>query len=256
MNLQCTPLLHMQRELQGLPRDFERFEQYLRTVLNAERTDVEFVPLLAMNPMGKDHVTTLLDQLLAIDADGIGASAAAEASAATAEIPGDYPASLVVVDDLMGGWTNRWSYELDLRRPAPGAKRLSVAGYLWSGEPATPSKVRETMLTAAYRTAYVQQHGPARTLRELMKQEGEVMSRAGCTTPTLDDEDISYTRQVIEPHLDADDMRTCIECLFGDAAGKTLGFTPRGLSPWAGIAVALHDELSRSGCSSPRPSDS
>jgi hypothetical protein len=112
------------------------------------------------------------------------------------------------------------------------------------------------MLTVAYRTAYVQQHGPARTLRELMKQEGEVMSRAGCTTPTLDDEDISYTRQVIEPHLDADDMRTCIECLFGDAAGKTLGFTPRGLSPWAGIAVALHDELSRSGCSSPRPSDS
>jgi hypothetical protein len=28
---------------------------------------------------------------------------------------------------------------------------------------------------------------------------------------------------------------------FGDAAGRTLGFTPRGLSPWAGLALALHD---------------
>jgi hypothetical protein len=36
-------------------------------------------------------------------------------------------------------------------------------------------------------------------------------------------------------------MRTCIECLFGDAATRTLGFTPRGLSPWAGLALALHD---------------
>ena len=39
----------------------------------------------------------------------------------------------------------------------------------------------------------------------------------------------------------AEDMRTCVECLFGDAAGRTLGFTPRGLSPWAGLALALHD---------------
>lgn len=43
------------------------------------------------------------------------------------------------------------------------------------------------------------------------------------------------------PHLGAEDMRTSIECLFGDEAGRTLGFTPRGLSPWAGMALALHD---------------
>ena len=43
------------------------------------------------------------------------------------------------------------------------------------------------------------------------------------------------------PYLDADDMRTCIEYLFGDAAARTLGFTLRGLSPWAGLALALHD---------------
>jgi hypothetical protein len=67
------------------------------------------------------------------------------------------------------------------------------------------------------------------------------MALAGCSGPTLDAEDIAYTREVLSPYLDADDMRTCIECLFGDAAARTLGFTPRGLTPWAGLALALHD---------------
>ncbi len=67
------------------------------------------------------------------------------------------------------------------------------------------------------------------------------MALAGCTGPVLDADDIAYTRAVLDPCLDADDMRTAIECLFGDAAARTLGFTPRGLSPWAGLALALHD---------------
>jgi hypothetical protein len=67
------------------------------------------------------------------------------------------------------------------------------------------------------------------------------MARAGCSGPVLDAEDIAYTREVLADYLDATDMRTCIECLFGDAASRTLGFTPRGLSPWAGLALALHD---------------
>ena len=52
--------------------------------------------------------------------------------------------------------------------------------------------------------------------------------------------------EVLTPFLDEDDMRTAIECLFGDAAGATLGFTPHGLTPWAGLALALHD--ARSSC--------
>ena len=72
------------------------------------------------------------------------------------------------------------------------------------------------------------------------------MKMAGCTGPILDDEEASYTREVLTPFLEADDMRTCIECLFGDAAGQTLGFTPRGLSPFAGLALALYNALS--GC--------
>jgi hypothetical protein len=199
--------------------------------------------------MGKDHVTALLNALIALDADGIAARTVEKTLARLAGEPGEFDAGLVVVDDLMGGWTNRYAAEFTVRfqsgpppaNPPPWMTRRWLFGALWSSEPATEQAVREAMEMAIYRMVYIQQHGLARTLRAKLAQEGHVMAAAGCTAPTLDADDLAYTREVLIPYLDADDMRTAIECLFGDAAGSTLGFTPRGLSPWAGLALALHD---------------
>ena len=261
MKLEYVPLLRVQRELQGLPRNYARFQQYLRTMLNQD--GVELPPLCIMNPMGKDHVTALLDALLALDADGVGARAAADASAALSDVPGEFKIALVVADDLMGGWTNRYDYEYTFRfGPAnrhlerdpdsPSGFRLPrwlkhfwLTAAPWSSEPPSERAAREAILLPAYRLAYVHRHGPARTLRSLLRQEGQVMAAAGCAGPVLDEEEIAYTHEVLKPFLDADDKRTCIECLFGDAAGRTLGFTPRGLSLWAGLALALHDARPR-----------
>jgi hypothetical protein len=263
MKLDYVPLLAVQREIQGMPFGIERFRAYLRTIWNCYETNFELIPLMLANPMGKAHVTALLDELLALGADEIAALAAAEASDRLPDVPGEYKAAVVVADDLKGGWTNRYDYEFNLRfgwhhlgdgakpaarahlQPPKWSKFFWVFGALWSSEPASAQAVREAMLTAAYRIAFVHQYGPARTLDEMMAQEGQVMAMSGCTAPALDDDDIAYTREVIAPHLSARDKRTCIECLFGDAAGRTLGFTPRGLSPWAGLALALHDARAR-----------
>jgi hypothetical protein len=128
MNLEYVPLLRTQRGLQGLPRNYERFQQYLGTMLNQD--GVELPPLGIMNPMGKDHVTVLLDRLLALHADGIGAQAAADASAALPDVPGEFKIALVVADDLMGGWTKdpellRFWAEASklLGRPVPAEER-------------------------------------------------------------------------------------------------------------------------------------
>jgi hypothetical protein len=262
VKLEYVPLLRVQRELQGLPRNYARFQQYLRTMLNDD--GVELPPLGIMNPMGKDHVTAMLDALLGLDADGIGAQAAADASIALPDVPGEFKVALVVADDLGGGWTNRFDYEFTLRfasthRPlvrdpdSPSGYRLPrwlkhfwLTGVLWSSEPPSERAAREAILLLAHRFAYIHKHGPARTLQEMLAQEGVVMATVGCAGPVLDEDDIAYTREVLIPFLDADDKRTVIECLFGDAAGQTLGFTPRGLSPWAGLALALHDARANS----------
>jgi hypothetical protein len=264
MNLDYVPLVRVMREIQSIPRgqppDFngkKRFRHYLRTIFDYDRKLCKLPPLLAMNPMGKDHVTALLDAYLAMDADGIGARTTAEAAARLADVPGDFKVGLVVCDDLMGGGSNRYDLEFAFRfgsghlssvrswRERPRwLKDWWLQGVLWTSEAPSERAVREAIVMAVHRMAYMHQHGPARTLRQMLAQEGQVMALAGCSGPTLDAEDIAYTREVLADFLDTDDMRTCIECLFGDAAARTLGFTPCGLSPWAGLALALHDARS------------
>ncbi len=128
-------------------------------------------------------------------------------------------------------------------------KHRWLTSVLWSSEPATERAVREAVLTTVHRAAYLGRHGSARTLRERLDQEGHVLCAAGCDGPVIDAEDLTYTREVIAPFLDAEDKRSTIECLFGDAAGRTLGFTPRGLTLCAGLALALHDARAAQGAS-------
>lgn len=254
MKLEYVPLLQVQRELQGMPRGLARFRQYLRTIVNQDGTGLVLPTLGIANPMAKDHVTALLDELLALNADDIARRALAEAAHEVSAEEGDFKVGLVVADDLKGGWTNRYDYEYKLRFPdRSGRKELPrwlehfwLTAVLWSSDPVSERGVREAVFTTVYRAAHLQRHGAPRTLREMMAQEGAVMARAGCAAPALDEDDIAYTREVLIPYLDADDKRTAIECLFGDAAGRTLGFTPRGLSPWAGLALALYDARSTS----------
>jgi len=48
-----------------------RFREYISTIVNGQGDDVEVFPLVAMNPMGKDHCAAQLDQYLALDAENI-----------------------------------------------------------------------------------------------------------------------------------------------------------------------------------------
>lgn len=251
MKLEYVPTLKIQRELQGMPRNRERFRKYLQTITANDGATLELPSLVIMNPMGKEHVTALLDALLELNADGYAAHILGEAAAEYDAEPWEFKATTVIADDLKGGWTNRFDSEYSLRFPRGSGsdeprlprwlKHYWLTGVLWSSEASSLDAVREALLTAFYRSIYRQRHGSPQTLAAMLAQEGQIMAKAGCTRPSLDAEDIAYTREVIKPYLDATDKRTIMECLFGDEAGRTLGFTPRGLSPWAGIALALHD---------------
>ena len=252
MPLSFLPLLQIQRDLYAMPRGMERFREYIKTMTDPETGDLA-LPLVAMNPMGKDHIPALIDEYIALGAETIAAEAVADATNRSATNrrsgPLDPPAhdrefkiGLVVSDDLKGGWTNRWASEFSHRiESAAFLKRGFLTGILWTSEPASASKVRDAVLTSVYRAEYLQTHPAPTTLREMLDQEGYAMSRAGCTTPMLDDDDLAYTRTVIEPHLSATDRATVMACLFGDAAANALGYPPQGLTERAGLALALSE---------------
>ncbi len=150
--------------------------------------------------------------------------------------------TMVVADDAVGGWTNRYASEFDCRFASkPYHKRGWITGTLWTSEAPSARNPRAELLAAVYRTAHIQQHGFAGTLREMLRQEGYAMATAGCTQPSLDSDEVEYTRDVIEQFLDAKNHPVVIACLFGDKAADTLGYKSLGLSERAGFALALHD---------------
>lgn len=245
MKLEFVPLLQVQRDLYRLPRGWERFRAYLQTMIDPETEDPR-LPLSAMNPMGKDHAPTLLDRYLAFDADGLAARAVTEAESRLSNVEGEFKVALVIADDAMGGWTNRYSSEFKVRSGSkPLHKRGWITGTLWTSETPSAQATREETLTAVYRAAHIQQHGFAVTLREIMAQEGYAMAMAGCSKPSLDDDELEYAREVIAPNLDTKDYPIVITSLFGDVAAASLGYSPPGLSERAGFALALSDAQKR-----------
>jgi hypothetical protein len=241
MTLTHLPLLQVQLDLYALPRGMERFRAYIRTMTDEETGDLA-LPLVAMNPMGKDHVPELIRSYLALDAEGVAAGAIAEAAPRVAGPGPAYQVGLVVSDDLKGGWTNRYASEFAHRIEGVAlTKRGFLTSLLWTSEPASQAAVRDAVLTSIHRAHFLQSHRAPATLGEMLAQEGYAMARAGCSHPALDSDDLAYTRTVVEPHLTARDRATVIACLFGDEAARALGYPPQGLSNRAGFALALHD---------------
>jgi hypothetical protein len=236
--LSLLPLLKIQRDLYAMPRGMERFREYIRTMTDPETGDLA-LPLVAMNPMGREHVPALIDDYIALGAEQIAQQAI---DTVTDVLERDYKVGLVVSDDLKGGWTNRWASEFGHRIEGHAITRRGfITGLLWTSEPASADNVRDAVLTSIYRVAYLQSHPAPATLGEMLEQEGYAMARAGCVTPVLDRDDLEYTRTVLAPHLDAHDRATVIPCLFGDDAAAALGYPPQGLSHRAGLALALND---------------
>ena len=146
-----------------MPRGMERFREYIKTMTDAETGDLA-LPLVAMNPMGKDHVPALIDEYLALGAEEIAERRGPRLPATSCDRrhcsayggSASYRVALVVSDDLKGGWTNRWASEYSHRiEGAAITKRGWLVGLLWTSEPASAHSVREAVLTSIYRAEYL-----------------------------------------------------------------------------------------------------
>ena len=245
MTLEYMPLLQVQRDLYAMPRDRGRFDAYIARMTDPATGDLA-LPLSNMNPMGKEHVPALLDQYLAADTDGQAGRAVQACQPSLDHIPGSYRVCLVIADDAKGGWTNRYTTEYAHRFESRAMlKRRWIVGLLWTSEPAVADTAVLEVLVSVHRAAWLAQHDSPRSLGGMLAQEGWAMTRAGCTQPSLEAEDLAYTRDAIAPHLDASDRATLVACVFGDQAARALGYPPHGLSERAGLALALHDEQQR-----------
>lgn len=237
MNLEYLPILQKQRDLYDIPRGPQRFQTYIEMCRDGKGG--MGLPLAMLNPMGKEHVPALFDDYLAIGTEDIATALIEDAAQNIAEIDGDFRVILTMADDLGGGWTNRYDWEFKHRfETRPFHRHGWLVGVLWTTEPAKIENVREELLTTVYRGAYIQQHGYAETLLQMLNQESYALGMAG-VAQWMDEEEVAYSAEIIAPHLQSDAAPLQLVCLYGDPAAHNLGHPPQGLSERAGFAVAL-----------------
>ncbi|HEX2326926.1 MAG TPA: hypothetical protein VHQ00_16120 [Chloroflexota bacterium] len=237
MEITYVPVLAILRDLYAQPRDMARFQRYLSTITQGTQDVV--VPIVAANPMAREHVLLRVNELLAQGAEEVGAATAEEAATRLAPVPDQLKASLVVADDAGGGWTNRYLTEAGARFDSRvDRKRNFVTTLLWSSEAPTAAEIRQELLGDIYRAAYRRRHGPAPTLRAMLEQEGLAACFAG-RRPVLPPETIERARAVIAPYLDEATYPQQFSALYGDEAAVSVGYAALGLPPRAGFEVAL-----------------
>lgn len=245
MRIDYVPALPELKRLYEMPRNSKRFFAYLRTMIDENGEELGFAPMVLANPMAREHVRELVDRYLEMNADSIALETIESVLPALSHFDERFDASLVIIDDQQGGWTNRFATEIYLRQiPDPRSltgkrrARFWITGVLWSSEAASEEKVRFAMMSAALRLLYVFENGPARSVAELIGQERAVMCRLGQSLAPLGIDEDSWTRQILADRANEQDLASLVTCLFGDSAAESMGFEKLGLPENAGLRSA------------------
>src|SRR5690348_1646238 len=152
MQVTYVPVLGVLRELYMQPANMARFREYIARLTDGG--DDIALPIGVANPMAKEHALAKLDELLTLGAEELGAEAAHDAEqrlrqVETAEIL--IKASIVLADDVGGGWTNRYTTEAMVRFPSRGAlKRPFATALAWTSETPSAEALRQEVRAAIY----------------------------------------------------------------------------------------------------------
>ncbi|MBV7334322.1 hypothetical protein KFU94_40025 [Chloroflexi bacterium TSY] len=250
MDINYIPTLQVLQELYEKPRDMDRFQWYLRQMLgeNEEGEQDVVLPIAAANPMGREHCLAAVNALIEIGAEAVAQQSFEEASYSFADLPQTVHAVINLLDDIGGGWTNRYLSEgsfrivTDPRTMQALQKRPIVLVACWSSETYQPADIRAEARAALYRYVHLQRQGVPSTLQQIMTMDGLARAFAG-VRPQLDQDELSYTAEVIAPFLLSTNYAEQFACLFGDEAARNVGYTPQGVAPYAGFELALQETI-------------
>ena len=220
------PVLQVMLDVYRLPRDFARFESYLKA-LQGDAKDGLALPIGGFNPMAKPHVLQRMEQLESLRIEEIMADALGELT--SYPVSGKMPCppmrvAFNLADDVGGGWTNRYTTDYDARfKLSALVKRGFITPMFWVSEDITVAGIRLRTLQACFRTVHWLQHGAPQTLDEHLAQERYAASRTG------DDQWVSgIDRAVKGVHGASTHPAVIFSALYGDDACRALGYAALG----------------------------
>ncbi|MFN3266583.1 MAG: hypothetical protein ACK41E_07060 [Deinococcales bacterium] len=247
MPIFLEPVLQACRDIYDLAGTMQRYWAYVDLMTKARG---EFLPLGAFSPMGKRQAE-YLDGLIALDAESHAAQIAEQAMLELGS-KRTYRMALVVIDEPRNGWTQRHLSDADWRFVSPteihtNTPRIFCDAWLtvqlWTttffGETQAPTLeyLRQETRAAVARAEYQQQHPNPKSLVHMLHQEGTVLRFSG-EYIAISNDDLEYSRAVLEPLLECQHYPTNFAALYGDEAAKSVGYPALGLSARAGFGVA------------------
>ncbi len=247
MPFELVSTLEALRGVYQVPIGPARFQAYLAAAIGGAQMarEVALPPLVSANPMAKAQALARVEGWLALGAEETAREmvTAANAEFGTALFPQTVKVGLSLLDDIGGGWTNRFINDA-ARFGVGGVLKNSgwVSAVLWTSQVPDLDELRLVVREALYRAAHAAQHGDPLTLAAMLEQEGRAAAWAG-RAPTFDADELAYTRAVIAPHLLRTDQPIRLACFYGDAGARAWGYPPLGLSENAGVEVGLADAL-------------
>lgn len=240
MRIVVAPTLARMAAVYALPRDGGAASPRFRAYVQAAATDWG---LSAFNPMAGVHAAATVQALVALDAEGVAAAAAAavetltEARSLAAATPAPQRLALAVLSP--GLWTERVTADSLHRTHGMGGWHRGLVP-VWSREPVTARGVRHVTAREAARLLWEATHGPARSVRAVLAREGVALAVADAVAPPTDGDatpTAMFDPAVAEALLvlgESEGMADAVAVLLGDEVAAAHGWRGVGLAAEAG----------------------
>ena len=219
MIFELLPMLDKMIEFYQKPRNPERFQEYLRLMLN-DRKDEVLLPAQMFNPMGKEHILEKLLELKSLRAEEIMVETLAKINREFGKNSSDkYKVAFNLPDDLKGGWTNRFTTDYD--------SKFAMKYYLknhfclptfWASESFTEKIITERTQEYARRTIFQAGFSQPKTLAEHLKQEAFSLN----STENYKIE--PKILEIFQKNKDSEDFSVIFNFLYGDKIAAEIGY--------------------------------
>jgi hypothetical protein len=222
MTFVLLPILDVMSNFYQMPRGNDRFQEYLK-ILRGNTKDDMVMPIGGFNPMAKEHILVKLNELKTLDAEGI-----------MLEILGNlnkklflkndliYKVALNLSDDLLGGWTNRFTTDFDSKFKINAlVKRQFCTPVFWSSEIYSEHLVRQRTVEYALRTIYWLEKPKPITLKEHVEQEQFVAKNS---FPSYLFHSFDSQKEFYLKHSESDNYHLIFNFFYGNEASEQLGF--------------------------------
>jgi hypothetical protein len=222
MTFELLPILDIMLNFYQKPRGNERFQEYIK-ILRGNTKDDLVMPIGGFNPMAKEHILDKLNELKTLSAEKI-IQEVLEKLNEKKLIQNEkiYKIALNVSDDLLGGWTNRFTTDFDSKFKINAlVKRQFCTPIFWTSESYTEHLIRQRTFEYALRTIYWLNKPKPNTLKEFVEQEQFVIQNSPVSIQMSQSESL---KNFYLKHSESDNYHLIFNFFYGDEASNQLGF--------------------------------